>query len=182
MYSEIKFAYLGNGLWCWGRRGVIWDPSLSGSFHWDSRAWASRSCRLVAVNACMLVGGSYFLPWTCSQKIARTTESRAGKLTMRKPTCLYAGSTHLPQCPWGSQVTTLDVSPYLIFHYATTHGNITGPWNVRNSSGSTFHLAGEPLSSQICAGVSSLYMGLGILSQLSHHACMVAVCPTEQSC
>lgn len=178
MYSEIKFAYLGSGLWCCGRR----DPSLSGSFHWDSWAWASRSCRLVAVNICTLVGGSYFLPWTCSQKNARTTESRAGNLTMRKPMCLYAGSTHPPQCPCGSQVTTSDVIPYLIFHYVTTHGKLSGPWNVRNSSVSTFHLSGEPLSSQICAGMSSLYRNLGILSQLSHHTCMVAVCPTEQSC
>lgn len=182
MYSEIKFAYLENSLLCCGRRGVIWDPSLSGSFHWDSRVWASRSCRLVSVNVHALVGVSYFSPWMCSQKNARTTESRAGKYIWESP-CVHTLGVHTYHSAL-VEVRGRHQMSFLTFclMYATTYGKLTGSWNFRNSYVSTFHLAGEPLSSQICAGMSSLYMGLVILSQLSHHTCMAAICPTEQSC
>lgn len=164
-------------------RGKLYgNPSLSGSFHWDSCAWASRSCGLVAVYARILVGGSYFPPCPCSLKNARTTESRAGKLTMRKP-CVYTLDVHTYHSAL-VEVRGRHQMSFLTFclMYATTYGKLTGPWNFRNSSVSTFHLSAEPLSSQICAGMSSLCMVLGILSQLSHHSYLAAVCPTEQSC
>lgn len=122
-----------------------------------------RSCRLVALNVHTLVGGSYFPPWMCSQKNARTTESRAGKLIWESP-CVHTLGVHTYHSAL-VEVRGRHQMSFLTFclMYATTYGKLTNPWNFRNSFFSTFHLAGEPLSSQICAGMSSLYMGLGIL-------------------
>lgn len=91
-----------------------------------------------------------------------------GEWLWESPLCVYMLDVHTchnacVEVRWQLQV------PFLTFFlmYAAAYGKLTGSWRFRNSSISTSHLAAQPLSSQICASMSTCTWFLGVLALVS---------------